>query len=1131
MPGITRGMVRGNGGGGTPGPGPSPDVLEMAGTPPTGRVGVAYSYQMVASGGVPPYTYSISSGALPDGVTFNASTGLLSGNPTTMAKTTGNIGLRVTDAAATVVTLTRAWQILPAADLSFSGAPPQGQVGQAYSFNYTVAGGYTPRAFTVTAGSLPPGISLNASTGALTGTPTGTGGDYSFTVTCTEDSGTGPAAIGVASSVTILASDLVASGSPPGGTIGLAYSWTPSVTGGSGTKVWSIAVGALPSGLSLNTSTGAITGTPTVAGPFNNFTLRVTDGQTPTPDTSDLACNIVVIEADEELVISGTPPDAIEGEAYNWQATVVGGSPPYTLTLQSGTLPTGLTIDAADCSINGTPTTVETDSFVLRVTDALSATDDLSTSIEVLDNGAVDGSDAPLNAAKTPSGMTLSDSDFVFTKTTAVGAFIGLAGHKTSNRYWVEFEGEVATGVEYCGIGVVNTLYDATSQPGDSPNQTRGKQLYEESTRGTWAEYYNGSGGTNHVLGAGGAMNTGGVVGAEYDNDARKFYPFIHPAGGSFQWIAGNPNTNPELGVAYQMSGDAAPCVGAYYDNCQFRVRTAAECTEQANRRSGTTVGWKDSTPADPPVLNIYGDAPDGVEADAYTFTPTTVGGNDPYTYAITAGALPAGLSLNASTGAVTGTPTVQGYYTFTITVTDDDAATDTLVSYMFVDAEGVDPPDGDFLYSQSKAVFNPDYSDIPAKGEQIIDANTGATVKRVTAAATDTGFTSGALTVYSRFSSISSDGQYVLIHGENSTSSWVIRRSDGAVVRASLMTAASQTLGEVNEVRWDYTGTFPTRVYYVYNMAFYYMDVLTGVSTLIRNFAADFPGGGGVPAGDYIANDVEGDCSNDNDLWCWMVMYRAPSGPYYPVAIFAYRVSTNTIVGTVNSGTSGYLLGSDSGSGTGKMTRPNMVEALPDGTGVVIHWARTYAGNNNNLTGTHQDGPHKYGLTMAAAGAIKVAVDATHSGWARIGSTWYFVSQNNRNDWIEACDLTNGFREDGVNVLRMINHGDLGWNNGFHFGKMYTKAGWAFMSTYANIETQWGNNQLIMLKVEANCEVLRCTPTYNEYPGNDAYRNEAAAALDVSGNVMTWTSNFGENFDRREVLEFELPDDWETVV
>jgi len=72
----------------------------------------------------------------------------------------------------------------------------------------------------------------------------------------------------------------ITTASLPGGTVSSAYSQTLTVTGGTGTKTWSIATGTLPAGLTLAASTGVISGTPTAAG-TSNFTVQVVDSVTP----------------------------------------------------------------------------------------------------------------------------------------------------------------------------------------------------------------------------------------------------------------------------------------------------------------------------------------------------------------------------------------------------------------------------------------------------------------------------------------------------------------------------------------------------------------------------------------------------------------------------------------------------------------------------------------------------------------------------------------------------------------------------------------------------------------------------------------------------------------------------------
>ncbi|GAB2863961.1 hypothetical protein GCM10027176_77330 [Actinoallomurus bryophytorum] len=148
------------------------------GPPPAGQAGIAYSDQLTVSGGTGPYVWSVSAGSLPPGLTLNASTGLLSGTPTTG----GSYPFTVKVVDASNQSDTRAATVVIAASptLDFP-PPPAGQVGVAYSDQLTVSGGTGPYVWSVSAGSLPPGLTLNAATGLLSGIPT-TGGSYPFTV-------------------------------------------------------------------------------------------------------------------------------------------------------------------------------------------------------------------------------------------------------------------------------------------------------------------------------------------------------------------------------------------------------------------------------------------------------------------------------------------------------------------------------------------------------------------------------------------------------------------------------------------------------------------------------------------------------------------------------------------------------------------------------------------------------------------------------------------------------------------------------------------------------------------------------------------------------------------------------------
>ncbi len=110
-------------------------------------------------------------------------------------------------------------------------------------------------------------------TQTITGLAAGT--TYTFRVAATNAAGTGPASA-ASSPVTVNAPPALAFPPPPLGEVGVVYSDQLTVTGGTAPFVWSISVGALPPGLTLNPATGLLSGTPTTAGTFP-FTVRVVD--------------------------------------------------------------------------------------------------------------------------------------------------------------------------------------------------------------------------------------------------------------------------------------------------------------------------------------------------------------------------------------------------------------------------------------------------------------------------------------------------------------------------------------------------------------------------------------------------------------------------------------------------------------------------------------------------------------------------------------------------------------------------------------------------------------------------------------------------------------------------------------
>jgi hypothetical protein len=154
-------------------------------TMPNGTIGVSYTQTMSATGGDGSYAYSISHGSLPAGLALNASTGAITGTPTTAA--TSNFTVTVTDGLGASTSRTYAVDVAPAT-LTLDSTLGAGIVGSPYNQAIVVSGGAAPYVFSIGSGRLPPGVTLNASTGALTGTPLAAG-TYAFTIRVVDANG------------------------------------------------------------------------------------------------------------------------------------------------------------------------------------------------------------------------------------------------------------------------------------------------------------------------------------------------------------------------------------------------------------------------------------------------------------------------------------------------------------------------------------------------------------------------------------------------------------------------------------------------------------------------------------------------------------------------------------------------------------------------------------------------------------------------------------------------------------------------------------------------------------------------------------------------------------------------------
>jgi len=345
---------------------PGPALMFPA--PPAGEVNVSYSDQLTVTGGTSPYTWSVSSGTLPPGLTLGASTGLLSGTPTTAG--TYSFTVKVIDHSGLSDTEPVSVTIIPGPSLNFP-PPPPGWTHTVYGDTLTESGGTAPFTWSVSSGSLPPGISLSAD-GNLSGTPTATG-TSSFTVQVTDANNQTATE---ATSITVSAGVSTTFAAPPGAVAGTAYTDTLTATGGTTPYTWSVNAGSLPPGITL-TSAGVLTGTPTAGGSYP-FSVNVVDANNGIATTS-----ITLVVADAVSLSFPAPPSGTVGTAYTDTLTATGGTTPYSWSVSAGTLPAGITLNASTGVLAGTPTATGTSSFTIKVTDANNQTAAEPTSITI----------------------------------------------------------------------------------------------------------------------------------------------------------------------------------------------------------------------------------------------------------------------------------------------------------------------------------------------------------------------------------------------------------------------------------------------------------------------------------------------------------------------------------------------------------------------------------------------------------------------------------------------------------------------------------------------------------------------------------------------------------------------------
>jgi len=348
-----------------------------------GYVGSVYSpVTLAVAGGTSPFTWGVVSGALPTGLNLSsACTGsscVISGTPTGPTGT-ATFKVQVQDSASNSAELQ--FTITIGAGITISTASPltPGVQGTAYAGETMAATGGTGSyswTWAAASGSLPAGLALNSSTGAISGTPTASG-TYSIVVKATD---TASNTASTTFSLTVYAPLSITTTTLPGGTANTAYtSTTLAATGGTGTYTWSWAAAGsstLPSNMTFSTA-GVLAGTPAAEG---NYSVVITVKDTTLNVTSSATLTIAIAYAPLSITTTTLPVGSV-GTAYtSTQFAATGGSNSYTWSWAAASgslLPANIGLSTSGV-LSGTPSAVG--SYLVQVT-ATDATASLSKTV------------------------------------------------------------------------------------------------------------------------------------------------------------------------------------------------------------------------------------------------------------------------------------------------------------------------------------------------------------------------------------------------------------------------------------------------------------------------------------------------------------------------------------------------------------------------------------------------------------------------------------------------------------------------------------------------------------------------------------------------------------------------------
>ncbi len=530
---------------------------------------------------------------------------------------------------------------------------PAGAEGTAYTAAIADTGGAGNCTYSISAGTLPAGLTLSPS-GTISGTPTGPKGTANFTVKATDASTVGPQSTTQALSITINlpAAPHITTTTLPAGTEGAAYSQQLAATG-LAPMTFATSAGSLPAGLTMS-SAGLISGSPTGPTGTASFTVKVTDGSNPVQSATQ-PLGITINLPAPPAITTTTLPAGTEGLAYSQTVAASGGLGTLTFSISTGSLPTGLTMSSGGV-ISGTPTGPNgTANFTVQVRDQSSPVQTGTKALSILINlpGAptIAPATLPNGAVGTAYSQTLTVTNGLapYTWSVSVGtlpAGLTLAGNGTT----AKISGTPTTAQSSVAF---------TIQVADSSNP---------SQQGTQAYSVTIAAAPPFVVTTTSSQLPAGMVSTVYPATT------LTATGGTtpYSWMLVSPGTGPlPTGLALSSAGvisGTPSAAGVFPFTVQVTDSKAANATANLSITIAPTALVIATTTLPNATVNV-----------SYSEPLEVSGGAPPYNWAVTSGSsLPNWLSIGGSgtSWTISGTPTQTGTSDFSLTVTDSTTPT-----------------------------------------------------------------------------------------------------------------------------------------------------------------------------------------------------------------------------------------------------------------------------------------------------------------------------------------------------------------------------------------------------------------------------------------------------------------------